>query len=244
MFDRSTGSVVNKFKGHTKKVLAVAAHPTEPIVISAGADKSIRVHDYTQKKTTAIIKAVHKQDITALALHPTNTLVVSVSSDGSWAVTDLTSQEILMQEQGADALTQCAFHPDGLYLATGAATGKVSIWDLEKQTVAAEFEGHAEAISTMAFSEGGRYFATADRAGVVKVWDLKKLKTLHTITVEGTNSITFDPSGQLLVVAGQDIRCASLSFFSFFFSCSGSIALSVPFCSFKLYFCALLYAMF
>lgn len=207
VFNRAEGKLVHKFKGHTKKVMTVALHPEAPLVFSAGADKSIRVHNYDTKETTAIIKGAHKSDITCIALHPTNTLLVSTSTDGSWALTDVTSEEILMQQPAADcALTTCCFHPDGLYMSTGATNGAVTIWDMEKQQIAAEFDGHTAAINAMSFSEGGRYFATSDAEGVVKVWDLKKLKTLHTITVDGTADIKFDPSGQYLFVAGTGIK--------------------------------------
>ena len=74
-----------------------------------------------------------------------------------------------MVEEGSEKLTAAKFHPDGLYMATGAENGEVCIWDMERQEVAHKFDGHNAAVNSMSFSENGRYFATSATDGVVKV---------------------------------------------------------------------------
>lgn len=199
------GKIVHKFKSaHTKKVLDVLAHPSKSLIYSCSADKQVKVFDIESKAAVADIKA-HSGEVTSLDMHPSERFILSTSLDGSWALSDTETNEVLMVEEGQGKLTCGKFHPDGLYMATGADNGNVLIWDMERQTVAHAYDGHDAAVNSMSFSENGRYIATSSVDGVVKIWDLVKLKHLHTIQPEDgqkVNAVSFDQSGQYLVAAG------------------------------------------
>lgn len=209
LYSQKNGKIVHKFKAaHTKKVNDVICHPSKALAYSCGADKAVKVFDTEAKTVVATVKP-HAAEVTCIDVHPSERFILSTSLDGSWALVDTASNEVLMVEEGDTKLTCGKFHPDGLYMATGADNGDVLIWDMERQEVAHKFDGHAAAVNAMSFSENGRYFATSATDGAVKVWDLVKLSNLHTVEAgEGqtVNSVAFDTTGQYLVAAGSSVN--------------------------------------
>lgn len=205
IYSQKEGKIVHKFKSaHTKKVLDVLCHPSQPTVYSCG-DKTVKVFDAGAGAQVAAVKA-HTADVTCLDMHPSLRFVLSTSLDKSWALIDTTTHDVLATVPSESKLTAGKFHPDGLYMATGSDDGTVLIWDMERQTVAHQFDGHTAAVNDMSFSENGRYFATSSVDGVVKVWDLVKLSNLHSLAPEDgqkVNALAFDKSGQYLVVGGS-----------------------------------------
>jgi pre-mRNA-processing factor 19 len=215
VFNKDTEEIVASLKGHSKRVVAVACHPTADLVLSGSADSTVRVWHYPSQTTLKVIQA-HDDQITGLSLHATGDYILSSSRDRSWAFSDLHTGQILAKVSPEDShpLTSAKFHPDGLIFATGTSNADVKIWDLKEQINVADFPGHTAAVTAMSFSENGYYLATAAEDYTVRLWDLRKLKNFKTLTVEdkwtgGNDSIvdlSFDQSGSYLAFIGNDLR--------------------------------------
>ena len=72
-----------------------------------------------------------------------------------------------------------AFHPDGKLLAAGAYY-EVDLWEVEKQTKAARFDGlrHATGVT---FSPNGKRLYASDKTGAIKIWEVASRRHLFTI---------------------------------------------------------------
>eukprot|EP00164_Ancoracysta_twista_P006368 GFYU01008857.1.p1 GENE.GFYU01008857.1~~GFYU01008857.1.p1 ORF type:complete len:496 (-),score=167.73 GFYU01008857.1:412-1851(-) len=213
LFDRSTGKVASTLSGHTKSVLDVKFHPSEPIVVSASADKTARVWIAGEKgyKAEHILKT-HTADVVNVALHPTGQHFATASLDDSWAIHDLARGECLHHAKAKASdnhkgYKSMAIHPDGLIMATGCVNNIVKAWDMRTNDNIANFT-HSAAVNAVSFSENGYHMATCEDHKV-RVWDLRKdQKILHQFAVdEGTaQGVAFDRSGLFLGVAAADVR--------------------------------------
>eukprot|EP00475_Leptophrys_vorax_P005901 TRINITY_DN13574_c0_g1_i1.p1 TRINITY_DN13574_c0_g1~~TRINITY_DN13574_c0_g1_i1.p1 ORF type:complete len:446 (-),score=30.15 TRINITY_DN13574_c0_g1_i1:680-1828(-) len=215
VFDRDAGQIVASLVGHTKRVCAVKFVAPEDVLLSASADKTVRIwrgsEDGSGYDCQHVVKD-HAGEVRAVTVHATNKYFVSASADKTWAFVDIATGACLTQVSDAtlsEGYTSASFHPDGLILGTGTAEATVRIWDVKSQTNVAKFEGHQGAITAISFSENGYFLATAASDGV-KLWDLRKLKNFRTFAPfdadTPTNSVRFDYSGSYLAIAGSDIR--------------------------------------
>ena len=106
---------------------------------------------------------------------------------------------------GHEKWIQClAFSPDGNLLASGSADGRVRLWNTADHTPAGVLKGHDGIVTAVAFNASGR-LATACSEGVVQVWDAGTGKAAWSKTHSGAvRSIAWHPSGEHLLVAGED----------------------------------------
>lgn len=102
--------------------------------------------------------------------------------------------------------TKCAFHPDGLLLATGDTSGVIKIWDIREQKDAITLPTASVAVSSLNSSENGYFLAAGYADGSAKVWDLRKSNCVRSFELGGgaVQSAVFDYSGSYLAIAGGD----------------------------------------
>ncbi len=222
VFDlESQQAVGDAVKAHAKPITCVkllgSAEGTGSaldLVGTCSADKTCKIW----KKAGGsyeLLFALDEDAAVGLDRQATGDYVVVFHKSGSWAFHALEDGAKLATASCENTEFTCGnFHPDGLILATGTASGDVLIWDVKEQKSVATFQGHKSAIASVSFSENGYYLATTsvDAEEGVKLWDLRKLQNFHTIDVRGQASgqkfgkkapgvfAQFDSSGAFLAV--------------------------------------------
>lgn len=68
--------------------------------------------------------------VSNFSFHPNASLVVTGSIDGSWSLHDVNAGKVLVKIQEESPVRVIEFHPDGLVLAVGLASGAVNIYDI------------------------------------------------------------------------------------------------------------------
>lgn len=211
--DRTSGRMLSKFVGHSKKVNAVSFHPdpSNSLCFSASADKTVKVWGADSQARLSL--DCHTSEVTCLSMHPSGSYAASSCSDGSWYFLDLSAGACLKRSGGEDKMEgssykSCQFHPDGVLLATGSKAGEILIWDSRTQESAANFSEHTGAVGGLCFSENGYLLASACDDGSAKIWDLRKQSCLKTLEFPGSKdpitSVKFDLSGSYLALTGGE----------------------------------------
>lgn len=215
VFDYVQGRVLASLQGHSKRLTSVA-YITPEVLLSASADKTVRVwrgpSQAAGEFTCSATLKDHTAEVVGVVPHPSRRYFVSASADASWAFYDLETLTCLKQVGGAEGpgepYSALQFHPDGLILGTGTEGKAIRIWEVRQQKNVATFEGHAGAVRGLCFSENGFHLASVSDDGV-KLWDLRKLKNFKSLEPFGDSplcSVAFDHSGQYLAVGGGEVR--------------------------------------
>ena len=210
----SAQKVVATLKGHKKQISQLAWQGG--ILASASHDATVRVWTASGKKPYAAahcFSTIHSNSVMGLSMHPSGSFVASVSSDQTWALLDLNAglPVYTVAVPSIGAFSSCAFHPDGLLLATGTEDPgyQLRLWDVKSKENVISFPGHSDIIKSIAFSENGVHLATGSIDSTLKLWDLRNLDepifASETLGAPVT-SVSFDWSGQFVAAGGQDVQ--------------------------------------
>jgi WD40 repeat protein len=208
LWDAWTGKELRVFKGFGQMVRSVAFHP-DGTTFATASTPGAQLREVDTGKTLAM----HSD---SLFNHR-----VAFSRDGKllagggkkiaqvWDVE--TGNEVFSFREHRTEIHSVAFHPDGDYLASGDADGKVAIWYMPprlpaQQGVARQtrfLPGHTDDVPAIAFSPNGRYLATASWREVI-VWDARTFAKLHTLDRFAGRiwSVAFSPDSRRLAMAG------------------------------------------
>ncbi len=109
--------------------------------------------------------------------------------------------ELLAEVKPREAIYALAWNPNGKELATGDASGVVTLWDLETGLEKRRLEGTSRAVHSLTFSPCGRWLAAGSDAGKVRLWDLD---TSGQARLFKGWSVAFSPRGESLAIGTKD----------------------------------------
>lgn len=124
----STSTIVVNPEGGPRIVL----HPSQPLVAYAGSQRDIVVYDYATDLTVGRFGL--NAPIACIAYNPDGTLLLtaSVSSNSTLFILDPETLELIREIQTNENITTCSFSLAGNLIATGSATGFVSLWGITR----------------------------------------------------------------------------------------------------------------
>jgi WD40 repeat protein len=103
-------------------------------------------------------------------------------------------------------VTNIAFSPDGLHLASASQDGTVKVWEVTTGRLVADCLGHQGYATGVAFSPRGEVIASASDDGKLKLYEAftGRLLTVCTGHEAPVTSLAFAPEGRYLASAGND----------------------------------------
>jgi WD40 repeat protein len=194
-------------------VSAVAFSPAGGLLAGGCADTRLRLWDVNTGRQQARFEG---QDVplTTLAFATDGALLAAGGSAGTdvwlWDVAKREPALVIPDAVNGCAVEALAFHPAGGvlaiggidWLATGGGDGRVTLWDVAKQSVRCTFAGGALRV---AFHPSRPLLATVSLTRTIRVWNHSAKRLAHELTGsdEAFTGIAYSPDGRWLA-AGDD----------------------------------------
>ena len=121
-------------------------------------------------------------------------------------VFDLATNEILYKiKKHSEWVTQVAFSPDGILLATADRNGGLYVWEAKTGNPFYSLVGHKQEITSLSWRADGNVLLSASEEGAVRTWEMINGKQVKTWNAHsgGTLSAHFAQNGNM-VTAGRD----------------------------------------
>ena len=163
--------MLRRLEGHTIAVWGCAVDPQGRWIVSASADKTLRVWD---AETGAMLRQLegHTEGVYGCAVDPQGRWIVSASEDETLRVWDAETGAMLRQLEGhTETVWGCPVDPQGRWIVSASEDETLRVWDAETGAMLRQLEGHTETVYGCAVDAQGRWIVSASEDKTLRVWD-------------------------------------------------------------------------
>ncbi|MGW0522297.1 nSTAND1 domain-containing NTPase [Crossiella sp. NPDC003009] len=205
---------------HSRATSATLFHPTEPILVTAGAadDKVVRVWDVRDRNRPQLLSTMegHLFGLHNAEFSADGKMLATAGLDRNirlWDLTDPRRPRSLALLAGHSSTVQdVSFSADGRVLASVGTEKTLRLWDIanpEQPQQLSVTEAHTDLVHGLDFSPTRPLLATAGWDGVVKLWDVRDPRRPRQLPfpgrhADGAQDALFSADGNLLVTTGSD----------------------------------------
>jgi WD40 repeat protein len=171
-----------EFLGHKEKINSVDMTPNGRIAMSGGNDFTAYIWDTVSGQV--IYQFNHTSRVSKVALDPQGRFAFSADSMKSAHIWDLKTGKLISTLKGTkrqEVFSSIQFSPDGKTLVTGAASSKVSVWNVDTGERTASWHVTPKeakiptgaVVYSLAFSDNNTLL-TESSSGYAELWQLPK----------------------------------------------------------------------
>jgi len=174
------GTTYLTYRGHDKKVLAVAWSPDGTRIASSGYDETVQIWDATSGKEIVIYRG-HSAWVKAIAWSPDGTSIASAGADTTvhtWNAS--TGRNTLIYRGHPRIVSAVAWSPEGTRIASAGYDQKVLVWDAFTGRDLYTYHDHAGFVNALAWSPDGASIASASDDRTVHIWKVLVKRNLFT----------------------------------------------------------------
>lgn len=187
VFNYNTAEKVFQFEAHPDYIRTIAVHPTQPIILSAGDDMTIKMWNWDMNWKMMRSFESHTHYIMHVAFNPkdTNTFA-SACLDGSVKIWSLGSSTpnltFIAHEARGVNFVEYYPHPDKPYLITASDDYTIRVWDYQMKSNVAVLEGHTSNVSFAIFHPELPIIISGAEDRVVSIWNANTFKHEQTLS--------------------------------------------------------------
>lgn len=196
----------NTLFGHADAVWGVAVSNDGQTLVSASADKTIKVWNLKTLKVQSTLEG-HRDTVRAIALSSKDNNLISVSGDKTIKVWDLkTFKHKRTLPSSAGPVWSLAVTSDGQTIVTGHENGSIKIWNCSTGRLLRTIRGHEGRVFSVVMSPDDETFATGGIDKSINIWNLHTGKLLRTITghQDAVRSLVFSRDGKTIASSSWD----------------------------------------
>jgi tRNA A-37 threonylcarbamoyl transferase component Bud32 len=169
-------------RGHTGPVIAVAFLPDGRSLVSAGADRTLRVWDVATGAERASFGQT-PQAIGCLAVVPTTGQVLAGQGASLRLWDPQSRQEVLRLGGHADAIRAVAVTADGRKGLSGGEDRALRLWDLAAGRELGRLAANRGAVTAVDLSPDGQRALSAGRDPALRLWDVARGQEVRSLPV-------------------------------------------------------------
>ena len=132
----------------------------------------------------------------AIALSPDGA-VLAVATVSHIELRDFHDGTLRRTLPASAAMTAPAWSADGAWLAAGAVSGEITLWDAVSGAIIRRFDGHHGAIRSLAFDPARTLLASGSEDATVRLWELTSQRPSLSVSVQ-SYGFHFSPDGRAL----------------------------------------------
>jgi WD40 repeat protein len=186
---------------------SVAFSPDERIIVSGGADETLRLWDAATGRQIGAPLEGHEGYIMSVAFSPNGRRIVSGSLDKTLRLWDVeTGLQIGAPLTGhTDGVTAVAFSPDRRRIVSGSGDRTLRLWNVETgRQIGAPLTGHTDEVRAVAFSRDGLRIVSSSAEGSLRLWDVETgLQIGAPLSGPAGSTVAFSPDGRRIVSGGS-----------------------------------------
>ncbi len=199
-------ALIRTLSGHTDWVNGCAISPAGGFIMSASADRTLKVWDARTGEERRTLCG-HTSEVMGCAISPAGDFIVSASADHTLKVWDaLTGEDRRTLSGHRDIVNGCAISPAGDYIVSTSDDQTLKVWDASTGEERRTLRGHTSGVWGCAISPAGDYIMSASNDETLKVWDARTGK--ERLTLSGHTHVVFgcaiSPAGDFIVSASAD----------------------------------------
>jgi WD40 repeat protein len=199
--------------GHTAPVRAVAISPGSDWLVTAGADRSVRLWNASTGAERMTLTG-HTDRVNAVAISADGTWLATAGADRSVRIWDAASGALRARLTGHRAqVNAVAIAPDGTWLVSVSDDRSVRIWDVTTGAQRAKLTGHSGRVNSVVVDPRSAWVATTSDDRSVRIWDVAtgRERDRLVISTDWARSVAIAPGGTWLAVAGWSLRVWNLA---------------------------------
>lgn len=175
VYNYNTSERVATFEAHPDYIRAIVVHPTQPFVLTASDDSTIKLWNWEKDWKCVQVFEGHGHYVMGLAINPkdTNTFA-SACLDRTVKIWSLGSgtANYTLEAHETKGVNHVDYYPqpDKPYLLTTSDDRTVKVWDYTTKSLIATLEGHTSNVSFACYHPELPVIISGAEDGTVKIW--------------------------------------------------------------------------
>lgn len=186
VYNYNTSERITSFEAHPDYIRAIVVHPSQPFVLTASDDMTIKLWDWDKGWKCVQVFEGHSHYVMGLAINPkdTNTFA-SACLDRTVKIWSLgaSTANFTLEAHETKGVNHVDYYPqsDKPYLLTTSDDRTVKIWDYTTKSLIATLEGHTSNVSFACYHPELPVIISGSEDGTVKIWHANTYRLEQTL---------------------------------------------------------------